>query len=134
MVHVSRRYGDVDRCRQTEVVIEDTALVGASAFLDMIRENTAEWKQRAACHGMGSEFTSRSHQDQQKICKPCPVKQECLDDLYARVRKYGWREVVDGDLVCGGLAPPQLRTTLYRRRTLEKSQEGGVQAEADALE
>jgi WhiB family redox-sensing transcriptional regulator len=70
---------------------------------------TDDWRTQAACRGEGiNTFYSPaagSIADAKKVCRGCPVRQQCLDDALRRGDRYG---------VWGGLTPRE-RARLRRR-------------------
>lgn len=94
-------------------------------LLDRVARSRAQgWHSQAKCLGMAQAFTSASHEEQVAVCdgttapwaKPCPVREECLEDIVQRTLEHGPRELTDGNLVCGGMLPTQVRVVVRARK------------------
>lgn len=102
----------------------------AVALLERLLASRPAWWSEARCRGMAQAFTHGTHKEQLEVCHgayaggPCPVMDECREDLIERARKFGYRELNDGDLVCGGMTPAQLRAEILRRNRVQPLEDG----------
>jgi WhiB family redox-sensing transcriptional regulator len=71
-------------------------------LIDMIQQHYRDepWKERAACIGLDSSFffpeLKGQHPEGQRICRGCPVRDECLDYAVRSGEHYGcWGGVTE---------------------------------------
>jgi len=87
------------------------------------------WISQGACSGMGTAFTGASHAEQVAVCRgttapwarPCPVMRECFEDAFEWTRRHSIREMLDGDLVRGGVTPTEMHVQVTRWRKNRKA-------------